>query len=80
MTFTQRSTAARGSSHAPAATPPSSAAPYAAPSSTNPAEAAREILTDGVHAAFIGSAVYAGLTLLVIVLGVRPWNRRGAVL
>ncbi|MGC4943669.1 MFS transporter [Kribbella sp. DT2] len=51
----------------------------ASPSSTNPAEAAREILTDGVHAAFIGSAVYAGLTLLVIVLGVRPWNRRKTV-
>ncbi|WP_344176621.1 MFS transporter [Kribbella lupini] len=51
----------------------------ATPSSTNPAEAAREILTDGVHAAFIGSAVYAGLTLLVIVLGVRPWVRKKAV-
>jgi predicted MFS family arabinose efflux permease len=51
----------------------------ATPSSTNPADAAREILTDGVHAAFIGSAVYAGLTLLVIVLGVRPWVRKKAV-
>jgi EmrB/QacA subfamily drug resistance transporter len=41
-----------------------------------PAERIREILTDGVHAAFIGSAIYAALTLTVIVLGVRPWNRR----
>ncbi len=37
----------------------------------NPAE----VLTDGVHAAFIGAAVYAALTLTVIVVGVRPWNR-----
>ena len=44
--------------------------------SANPAERAREILTDGVHAAFIGSTVYAALTLTVIVLGVRPWARR----
>lgn len=41
-----------------------------------PAERAREILTDGVHAAFVGSAIYATLTLAVIVLGVRPWIRR----
>jgi hypothetical protein len=41
-----------------------------------PAERAREILTDGVHAAFIGSAIYAALTLAVIILGVRPWIRR----
>ncbi|GAA1591187.1 MFS transporter [Kribbella sancticallisti] len=42
----------------------------------NPVERAREVLTDGVHAAFIGAAIYAALTLAVIVLGVRPWNRR----
>lgn len=41
-----------------------------------PAERAREILTDGVHAAFVGSAIYATLTLAVIILGVRPWIRR----
>ena len=40
----------------------------------NPVERAREVLTDGVHAAFIGSAIYATLTLAVIVLGVRPWK------
>ncbi|TWD81093.1 EmrB/QacA subfamily drug resistance transporter [Kribbella amoyensis] len=51
----------------------------ATPSTTNPVEATRQILTEGVHAAFIGSAVYAALTLLVITLGVRPWNRRKAV-
>lgn len=44
--------------------------------SANPVERAREILTDGVQAAFIGSAIYAALTLAVIILGVRPWNRR----
>ncbi|WBQ04928.1 MFS transporter [Kribbella sp. CA-293567] len=44
--------------------------------SRNPVEHAREVLTDGVHAAFVGSAVYAALTLAVIVLGVRPWARR----
>jgi len=44
--------------------------------STIPAERAREILTDGVHAAFVGSAIYAALTLTVIILGVRPWTRR----
>ncbi|MDX6249123.1 MAG: hypothetical protein QOF10_2483 [Kribbellaceae bacterium] len=44
--------------------------------SANPVERAREVLTDGVHAAFIGSAVYAALTLTVIVLGVRPWTWR----
>ncbi|MEU4390441.1 MFS transporter [Kribbella sp. NPDC023855] len=41
-----------------------------------PAERAREILTDGVHAAFIGSAIYATLTMAVIILSVRPWTRR----
>ena len=45
-------------------------------SAVNPVEHAREVLTDGVHAAFIGSAIYAALTLTVIVLGVRPWTRR----
>jgi hypothetical protein len=44
--------------------------------SANPTERAREVLTDGVHAAFIGSAIYAALTLTVIILGVRPWVRR----
>jgi Na+/melibiose symporter-like transporter len=44
----------------------------------NPVERAREVLTDGVHAAFIGSAIYATVTLAVIILGVRPWNRRKA--
>lgn len=43
-----------------------------------PAERAREILTDGVHAAFVGSAIYAALTLTVIILSVRPWTRRTA--
>jgi EmrB/QacA subfamily drug resistance transporter len=47
-------------------------------SAANPVEHAREVLTDGVHAAFIGSAIYAALTLAVIVLGVRPWVKRPA--
>jgi EmrB/QacA subfamily drug resistance transporter len=47
-------------------------------SAGNPVEHAREVLTDGVHAAFIGSAIYAALTLAVIVLGVRPWAKRPA--
>jgi predicted MFS family arabinose efflux permease len=47
-------------------------------SAANPVEHAREVLTDGVHAAFIGSAIYAALTLAVIVLGVRPWAKRPA--
>jgi predicted MFS family arabinose efflux permease len=34
----------------------------------------REVLVDGVHAAFIGSLVYAGLSLTMIVISVRPWN------
>lgn len=34
----------------------------------------REVLVDGVHAAFIGSLVYAGLSLAMIVISVRPWN------
>lgn len=38
--------------------------------------APQEVLTDGVHAAFIGAAIYAALTLTVIVLSVRPWSRR----
>lgn len=41
-----------------------------------PVERAREILTDGVHAAFVGSAIYAALTLAVIILGIRPWKGR----
>jgi EmrB/QacA subfamily drug resistance transporter len=41
-----------------------------------PAERAREILTDGVHAAFVGSAIFAAATLVVIILSVRPWSRR----
>lgn len=34
----------------------------------------REVLTDGVHAAFIGSVVYAALSLTMIILSVRPWT------
>ena len=34
----------------------------------------REVLVDGVHAAFIGSLVYAVLSLTMIVISVRPWN------
>lgn len=34
----------------------------------------REVLVDGVHAAFIGALVYAALTLAMIVISVRPWN------
>jgi EmrB/QacA subfamily drug resistance transporter len=34
----------------------------------------REVLTDGVHAAFIGSLVYAALSLTMIILSVRPWT------
>jgi predicted MFS family arabinose efflux permease len=45
----------------------------------NPVDHAREVLTDGVHAAFIGAAIYAALTLTVIVLSVRPWRRKDVV-
>ena len=34
----------------------------------------REVLVDGVHAAFIGSLVYAVLSLTMIVVSVRPWT------
>ncbi|MEU4193039.1 MFS transporter [Kribbella sp. NPDC026611] len=34
----------------------------------------REVLVDGVHGAFLGSLVYAVLTLAMIVYTVRPWN------
>ena len=34
----------------------------------------RQVLVDGVHAAFIGSLVYAVLSLTMIVVSVRPWN------
>jgi EmrB/QacA subfamily drug resistance transporter len=34
----------------------------------------RQVLTDGVHAAFIGSLVYAALSLTMIILSVRPWT------
>jgi hypothetical protein len=37
------------------------------------------VLTDGVGAAFIGSAVFAALTLVAIVVTVRPWVRQPAV-
>ena len=38
------------------------------------ATAPREVLVHGVHAAFIGSLVYAVLSLTMIVLSVRPWT------
>ncbi|MFF0266598.1 MFS transporter [Kribbella sp. NPDC004536] len=34
----------------------------------------REVLVDGVHAAFIGSLVYAAVSLTMIILTVRPWT------
>jgi EmrB/QacA subfamily drug resistance transporter len=34
----------------------------------------RQVLTDGVHAAFIGSLVYAALSLTMIIVSVRPWT------
>jgi EmrB/QacA subfamily drug resistance transporter len=34
----------------------------------------RQILVDGVHAAFIGSLVYAALSLVMITITVRPWT------
>jgi EmrB/QacA subfamily drug resistance transporter len=34
----------------------------------------REVLVDGVHAAFVGSLVYAAVSLVMIVVTVRPWN------
>jgi hypothetical protein len=45
----------------------------------NPAQQARQVLTDGVGAAFTGSAVFAVLTLVAIVVTVRPWVRKPAV-
>ncbi len=36
--------------------------------------APRAILTDGVHAAFVGAAVYAVLSLSMIVISVKPWT------
>lgn len=42
----------------------------------DPVHQARQVLTDGVGAAFTGSVVYAVLTLGAIVLAVRPWTRR----
>jgi hypothetical protein len=45
----------------------------------NPAQQARVVLTDGVGAAFIGATVYAVLTLVAIVVTVRPWARKSAV-
>ena len=33
-----------------------------------------DVLTEGVHAAFIGSLVYAALSLTMIILTVRPWT------
>jgi EmrB/QacA subfamily drug resistance transporter len=43
--------------------------------------APREVLTDGVHAAFVGALVYAALSLAMIILSVRPWTwfRRGPI-
>ncbi len=34
----------------------------------------RAVLTDGVHAAFIGAVVYAVLSLAMIVISVKPWT------
>jgi EmrB/QacA subfamily drug resistance transporter len=34
----------------------------------------RQVLVDGVHAAFIGAIVYAVVTLAMIVISVRPWK------
>ncbi|MFF1817447.1 MFS transporter [Kribbella sp. NPDC058245] len=34
----------------------------------------RAVLTDGVHAAFIGALVYAALSLTMIVISVKPWT------
>ncbi|WP_410788976.1 MFS transporter [Kribbella sp. C-35] len=34
----------------------------------------REVLVDGVHAAFVGSLVYAAVSLAMIVFTVRPWK------
>ncbi|MGW6278962.1 MFS transporter [Kribbella sp. NPDC055071] len=34
----------------------------------------RQVLVDGVHAAFLGAIVYAAVTLAMIVISVRPWN------
>lgn len=46
--------------------------------STNPVQQARQVLTDGVGAAFTGSAVFAILMLVAVVVAVRPWVRRPA--
>ena len=34
----------------------------------------QDVLTDGVHAAFVGSLVYAALSLTMIIVSVRPWT------
>ncbi|TDW18726.1 MFS transporter [Kribbella kalugense] len=34
----------------------------------------REVLVDGVHAAFVGSLIYAAVSLVMIIVTVRPWN------
>ncbi|HEY3561132.1 MAG TPA: MFS transporter [Kribbella sp.] len=34
----------------------------------------REVLADGVHAAFVGSLIYAAVSLAIITLTVRPWT------
>ncbi|MFI5732470.1 MFS transporter [Kribbella sp. NPDC051587] len=34
----------------------------------------RAVLTDGVHAAFVGAVVYAVLSLTMIVISVKPWS------
>jgi EmrB/QacA subfamily drug resistance transporter len=36
----------------------------------------REVLVDGVHAAFTGSLIYAAVSLAIITLTVRPWTWR----
>jgi hypothetical protein len=47
--------------------------------SGTPAEQAKQVLADGVEAAFIGSSVFAVLTLAAVVLAVRPWARKPTV-
>jgi hypothetical protein len=43
------------------------------------AQQARQVLTDGVGAAFTGSVVFAVLTAAAIVVAVRPWAKRPAL-
>jgi hypothetical protein len=38
------------------------------------ATAPRQVLVDGVHAAFVGALVYAAVSLAMIVITVQPWK------